>query len=130
MEVLPKTQHALVVRTAFDNEEAWRAVCEMIRRPVSDGFGGEFLAYVEFVDNPSFRDLTAQELMGRVPVDFENGFLMVVDADTLRSPDRPILVIELRRERGRSFRAIPIEIQGIENISPLRIWTSPISRTV
>jgi len=53
--------------------------------------------------------------MGRVPEEFQHGFLMVVDADTLRLPEYPILVIALRRERGRSFRAIPSEIQDIEN---------------
>jgi hypothetical protein len=30
-------------------------------------------------------------------------------------PDFPILVMDLHHERGRTFRAIPSQIQGIEN---------------
>ena len=115
MEMLPKTQDSPVVRTDFSDDSAWRTVCEIIRRPVADGFGGEFFAYVEFVDNTAFRDLDEQKLVGRIPEGFEHGFLMVVDAIATRSPEHPILVIDLYRERGRSFRAIPSEIQAVEN---------------
>jgi len=115
MEMLPRTEDSPVVRTGFDDEHKWTAICEMIRRPVSDGFGGEFFAYVDFVDNPAFRDLSEQQLLERIPEDFGHSFLMVVDAAALRSPEYLILVIDLFDQRGRSFRAVPSEIQGIEN---------------
>jgi hypothetical protein len=115
MEMIPKTQNSPVVRTDFNDENAWTTICEMIRRPVADGFGGESFAYVEFIDDPAFRDLSEQQLMDRIPEEFGHGFLMVVDAATLRSPEYPILVIDLFDQRGRSFRAVPSEIQGIEN---------------
>jgi hypothetical protein len=115
MEMLPKTEDSPVVRTAFDDEDAWRTVCEMIRRPVDSGFGEEFRAYVEFIDNPAFRDLSEQELLARVPSDFTHSFLMAVDARTMGSPEYPVLVVDLYEERGRSFRAIAVEIQGVEN---------------
>lgn len=115
MQMLPKTKDSPVVRTAFDDEDAWRTVCEMIRRPVDSGFGEEFLAYVEFIDDPAFRDLSEQELLARVPENFGHSFLMAVDARTMRSPEFPVLVIDLFDERGRSFRAIPFEIQSVEN---------------
>jgi len=55
IEMPPKTEESPVVRTAFDDEDAWRTVCEMIRRPVDSGFGEEFSAHVEFIDNPASR---------------------------------------------------------------------------
>jgi len=115
MEMLPKTVDAPVIRTHFDDEDAWKTVCELIRQPVDDGFGGEFYASVSFVDNATFRNLTERELLERVPVDFGHSFLMIVDKTAARSPEFPILVMDLHRERGRTFRAGPSEIQSIQN---------------
>ena len=92
-----------------------KTVCEVIRKPVDDGFGGEFFAYVHFVDDAAFRDLSEEDLLARVPDDFGHSFLMVVDEAALRAPEYPILVLDLYDEKGRSFRAIPSEIQIIEN---------------
>jgi uncharacterized protein DUF6924 len=115
MEKLPKTQDSPVIRTDFDNEGAWKTACELIRRPVPDGFGGEFSAHVAFVENLAFRDLTQDELLARVPNEYGHSFLMIVDKVTLGSPEYPILLVDLFEERGRSFRAIPTQIQAIEN---------------
>ena len=112
-ELLPKTSDPLVVRTDFENQRAWETICDLIRQPVREA-GQDFYAYVEFLDNSAFRDLTVQELLARVPSDDPRTFLFVVDKTTTQSPDSPILVIDLHRERGRSFRAIPSQIQGIE----------------
>ena len=115
MEMLPQTQDSPIIRTDFDNEDAWKTVCELVRRPVPDGFGEEFFAYVTFVENSAFRDLSEQELLERVPDDYGHSFLMIVDKVTLGSAEYPILVMDLYDERGRSFRAIPVQIQGIQN---------------
>jgi Domain of unknown function (DUF6924) len=115
MEMLPETPDSPVIRTDFDSEDAWRAICKGIRSPVPDGFGGEFFAYVAFVENPAFRDLTTAELLERVPNEYRHSFLMVVDRLTMSSPEYPILIVDLFGEPGRSFRAIPAEIQAIEN---------------
>jgi hypothetical protein len=42
-------------------------------------------------------------------------FLFVVDRASITDPDFPVLVIDLHESRGRSFRAIPTQIQSIEN---------------
>jgi hypothetical protein len=39
----------------------------------------------------------------------------VVDRITIASPEFPVLVIDLYADRGRTFRAIPSQIQSIEN---------------
>jgi hypothetical protein len=40
---------------------------------------------------------------------------MIVDAVTVRSPEHPVLVVDLWREPGREFRAVPATVQATEN---------------
>jgi uncharacterized protein YbcV (DUF1398 family) len=40
---------------------------------------------------------------------------MIVDSSSVASPDSTVLVVSVRENRGSSFRAIPSQIQGIEN---------------
>ena len=108
MKQLPKTAHPLVIRTDFENQQAWDTVCELIRAPVQEGHES-FNAYVEFLDDPEFRNLGKEDLLARVPADYDHSFLMVADGEAT------ILVVDLYAERGRSFRAIPTAIQSIEN---------------
>ncbi|WP_109485436.1 DUF6924 domain-containing protein [Occallatibacter savannae] len=115
MELLPKTENSPVVRTDFDDDSAWTRVRELIRQPISNEFGDTFRAYVTFVDDPAFRDLSEQQLLERVPPDFGHSFLMVVDRAAMSEPEFPVLIIDLYDGRGRSFRAIPSQIQAIEN---------------
>jgi uncharacterized protein DUF6924 len=112
--VLPMTEDALVVRTEFDHEEAWKTICGLIRQPVHDG-SDTFHAYVEFLDDPRFRNIAAEELLARVPSGYPHSFLMVVDNTTTQSPEFIVLVIDLQNDRGRTFRAVATTIQGIEN---------------
>jgi hypothetical protein len=111
---LPKTNNPLVVRTDFENQQAWRTVCKLIRAPVPAP-GDTFYAYVQFLEDVAFRGLGAEELLARVPSDYKHSFLFVVDGTTISHPEFPILVIQLRGVDGRSFRAIPAAIQAIEN---------------
>ena len=109
MKPLPKSDQALVLRTDFSNDSAWAQVCAAIRRPV-DGF----LAYVEFVDDPAFRDITTDQVveLGR---DIPMSYIIVADRDTIALPDHTLLIVDLAEEPGRTFRAIPSQIQSIEN---------------
>jgi len=112
--VLPITQDALLIRTESENEDAWKAICDLIRQPVHDG-PHIFHAHVEFLDDPHFRSITVEELLARVPSDYPHSFLMAVDKAATQSPEFPVLVIDLYYDRGRTFRAVPTAIQGIEN---------------
>jgi hypothetical protein len=114
MEFLPKTQDPLVLRTDFDDDDAWTTICGLIRRPRHD-MGSEFVAYVEFLENRDFRDLSVQELLERVPADYNPTFIFVADKAAMEPNEFPVLVVDLYDERGRTFRAIPSQIQGIEN---------------
>jgi hypothetical protein len=112
MRPLPRSQAALVIRTDFSDHAAWEAIGAAILQLTKEGFG----AQVEFVDDAAYRDLTKEQLLNLVPEGEERPFfLMVVDAVTVRSPDHPVLVVDLWREPGREFRAVPAAVQSIEN---------------
>src|SRR5712691_952464 len=114
MKQLPITDNSLVIRTDFENQQAWDTICKLIRAPVRDG-SDTFYAYVEILEDTEFRNLSKEELLARAPKDYNHSFLLVVDSIAITHPDFPILVIDLCADRGRNFRAIPSQIQGIEN---------------
>jgi hypothetical protein len=111
---LPKTNNPLVVRTDFENQQAWKTLCKLIRAPVPAP-GDTFYAYVQFLEDVAFRGLGIEELLARVPGDYNHSFLFVVDSIAISNPEFLILVIDLRGVDGRNFRAIPTAIQAIEN---------------
>ena len=110
MMLIPKTKDALVGRTDFSNQAAWDAICAMIRAPV-DGF----LAYVEFLDDGEYRDISKEQLLGLVPEDYNHSFIIIVDRTAISQPDFPLLIVDLYEGSGRAFRAAPAQIQSIEN---------------
>jgi hypothetical protein len=114
MKPLPKTANPLVIRTDFENRQAWEAICGLIRAPVHEG-SYRFYANVDFLEGAEFRNLSKEDLLARVPREYDHSFLLVVDRTAIVRPDFPILVVDLYTDRGRSFRAIPSQIQGIEN---------------
>lgn len=109
MKQIPITQNAVVLRTAFSDSAAWDAICAAIRRPIL------FRASVEFVSDPEYDGVTAEQLSSLVPDGSTHSFMFVVDRTTLSHPDRPVLVLDLSDEPGRTFRVIPAEMWGIEN---------------
>lgn len=112
MKPLPRSQAALVIRTDFSNDEAWEAIGAAILQPTEEGFG----AQVEFVDDGAYRGVTKQQLVKLIPQDDQRPFFfMIVDDVTVRSPEHPILVVDLWREPGREFRAVPAAVQAVEN---------------
>jgi hypothetical protein len=113
-ELLPFTKDTPVIRTDFEDDAAWKAICDLIRQPWREA-GQDFYACVDFIDSPIFRNRTEQELLTMAPPDYWHSFLFVVDKTSRESAETPILVLDLRAEPGRAFRAIPSEVPGIEN---------------
>ena len=103
-----------MIRTDFENQQAWDTICKLIRAPVHDG-SDTFYAYVEILEDTEFRNLSKEELLARAPKDYNHSFLLVVDSIAITHPDFPILVIDLYADRGRNFRAIPSQIPCIES---------------
>ncbi len=115
MPSIPHTENAAVLRTDFADEDAWKSICEAIMQPVVQTPPYEFRANVDFVNEPLFGGIGVQELLALIPKDYEHAFVFAVDQMTFSHPDRPILVIDLYAEPGRTFRVIPSEMWSIEN---------------
>jgi hypothetical protein len=110
MKPIPQTEQPVVLRTDFSDQAAWEAICTAVRQPV-DGF----LAYVEFLDDVAYDGLTKDQLLGLLPEDYGQPFIILVDRTATAQPEHPLLVVDLIEDRGREFRAIPSQIQSIEN---------------
>jgi Domain of unknown function (DUF6924) len=111
MPALPKTADTPVLRTDFSDQTAWEALLTAIATPDED----EFMAYVEYVEDPAYRDLTSEQALALVPEEFGHPILIVADRAALASPEMPLLVIDLREERGREIRVAVENLWSIEN---------------
>jgi len=112
MKQLPITENPLILRTDFSDQAVWERICKVIREPVSVF---RFRANVELVDDAAYEDITKDQLMELIPNDYSHSFIILVDRTAISHPDQPLLVIDLYERSGREFRAIPLQIQGIEN---------------
>jgi hypothetical protein len=116
MKKLPKTEHAsglstsLLLRTDFSDDAAWESLCTAIQEP--DPVYG-FQALVTCISDRDYDGLTVEQLISLVPEDMT--FLFVADRIALTHPERPILVVDLYHEPGRTFRVIPTSMGAVEN---------------
>lgn len=100
----------LVIRTDFADDAAWEAVCAVIEAPDTE-FG--IAPDVVCLSDPGYAGLTVEQITAIVP----HGplrFMFIVDQLALTHPEHPILVVDLGREPGRSFRTIPSEVWSID----------------
>ena len=112
MKKIPKTENSLVLRTDFSNEVAWKSICAAIEKP--DPVDG-FQAYVEFLSDPEYDGLTVEQLLTLDPQGSDHYFLFLVDQLALLHPEQPIVVVDLNREPGRTFRVIPSQMWAVQN---------------
>jgi hypothetical protein len=105
------TEQAVVLRTDFSDEACWRSVRAEVLAETVDGFR----AYVDVIEDPAFDGFGTDEVLAAVGDDYRWGYLVVGDRVTMTEAEHPFLVLDLLHERGRSFRALPREIQSIEN---------------
>jgi hypothetical protein len=104
---------ALVLRTDFSDDAAWRAICDAIAAP-SPGDG--FLANVTFVEDRAFEGAAVADLVAAAAACSQyRSFMFVVDDVTVRDAEHPVLVVDLADEPGRTFRVIPAEMWSVEN---------------
>ena len=111
MDLIPPTPCVLAVRTDFSDHEAWKTTVSAISQPAGEGL----LANVEFLDDPAYTGMTAQQLRGIVPAGYAHSFLLVIDDLTISSRDHPVLVADVASEPGRQFRAVPELVLVIEH---------------
>lgn len=113
MKKLPKKQinQSLMLRTDFSNGEAWESLCVDAQAENEDGFR----AYLDCLNDPTYKGLTVEQLVNDVAKETGYRFVFLFDRVTLTHPERPILVVDLDDEPGRTFRVIPSEMWGVEN---------------
>lgn len=102
--------------TATDAGDAWSTIKTEIQEPVSLGrWLGSASAAVKFVDDVRYRGLDLPSLLLALPADFCDSYILVVDNYAIADPEHSILVVDLWENRGRTFRALPSTICGIES---------------
>ncbi len=77
--------------------------------------GDGFRAFVEVVDDAALDGLDPIGIRSALPEDYGHSFVIVVDRNSLISPDRALLVIDLLDDPGRTFRVVPAELWGVDN---------------
>ena len=100
-----------MLRTDFSDEACWRSICAEVLAETTDGFR----AYVDVVEDRAFDGFGTDDVLATVGDDYRWGYLVVGDRLTMTQAEHPFLVLDLLDERGRSFRALPREVQAIEN---------------
>jgi hypothetical protein len=111
---LPASPDPLVIRTAFQSRAKWEKIQGLVRSPVSAG-SVELHARVRFINDVRFRDLDAPAILALARRTDPHAFVILADDETLAHPELPLLVMDLKEQRGRTFRALPGTIQTVEN---------------
>jgi hypothetical protein len=112
MKPIPNTEHSPVLRTDFSDQTAWEKIRNEIQRPV--GFF-RFVAYVDFIDDIQYADLSRDHLLNLISPTYNHSFIIVADRTAISSTEHPLLVIDLFDDAHPEFRALPSQVQGIEN---------------
>jgi uncharacterized protein YbcV (DUF1398 family) len=112
MKQIPKTENALVLRTDFSNQASWEAICSEIQKTVGIF---HFRANVDFLDDQEYTDITKDQLLTLIPANYDHSFIILVDRTAISQPDHPLLIVDLYESSGNEFRAVPTQVQGIEN---------------
>jgi len=109
---IPETENALVLRTDFSNEAVWEKIRALIQKPAGLF---RFRANVEFLSDTDYADITKDQLLELIPRNYNHNFMIIVDQLAISQTDHPLLIVDLYEKSGREFRAVPSQIQGIEN---------------
>ncbi|MGR4877896.1 DUF6924 domain-containing protein [Streptomyces sp. LARHCF249] len=117
--------HALVVRTDYGDEPAWKAVTAELMKPWGDD--GCYEALVHFVDDPAWAGATVDEVLEAASANDELSVLFVADSVTMSSAHHALLAVATSEEEdepfeeddegihefGREFRTVPTEVHWI-----------------
>jgi hypothetical protein len=103
----------LFVRTDYSDDAAWRAALNAATTAYAADDFDRTGALLQAVESPMLANLTPQDLV-HLPREDYVGELAVADARTMR--DQTVLFVDLNEfneEVGRTFRAIPEEVEPI-----------------
>ncbi|MCT9139283.1 DUF6924 domain-containing protein [Streptomyces violarus] len=111
MKQLPCTLEALVVRTDFSADGAWGALRAALYSPSKDGF----LANVALVDDRRYEGLAPDRAIDLINPSYQHPLLVLADSTAVTSAELPLLVVDLRGDRGCCVRVVAAELWSIEN---------------
>lgn len=131
MKTLPQTDQTFLIRTDFSNDAVWREVLLAATRPgpqeaehlvMMKAFyeaAGEPLDAIEtnlhIVDDHDYAGATSEQLLQVLDQDANHILMIVVDETAIRDSEHPVLIVDLNEEPGRTFRALPSCVFGIES---------------
>jgi len=107
----PETRNPVLLRTDFSDDAAWAALCKASQSPSDEGF----LANLDCVSDRSFDGLAVEKVVALARSGSRHFFVFMADRLTITDPERPILVVDLAQEPGRTFRVIPSQRWAVEN---------------
>jgi hypothetical protein len=109
MPTLPRSYGSLLVRTDFTSDAAWQQVVDAALREDEEGYA----AGIDPHSDPDFDQASWQTVKSACPADPGAAVLFIADSTTLTSPDHPILVVDLMRNR-EPFRCVPAAVGSVE----------------
>ncbi|MFE7525446.1 DUF6924 domain-containing protein [Kitasatospora sp. NPDC057542] len=83
---------ALIIRTDYEDEVAWRAVVEEVSRPW--GPGGEYEAEIHLVDDPAWAGATIEAAVTAVKRDEDLSVVFIADDTTMKSAQYALLALD------------------------------------
>jgi hypothetical protein len=107
----PDTNNPVLLRTDFSDDAAWAALCKASQAASDE----DFQANIDCVSNRSFEGLAIEQVVALAQNGSSNLLAFLADRLALTDPERPILVVDLAHEPGRTFRVIPREMWSVEN---------------
>ncbi|WP_346143662.1 DUF6924 domain-containing protein [Kitasatospora cinereorecta] len=112
---------ALIVRTDYADEAAWRAVVAEVTQPW--GPGGEYEAWVHLVDDPAWAGAAPDAVLTAVRRDEELSVVFVADSTTMQTARLPLLALDVWCE---DEELDPVYYQELVDCPPAREFrTSP-----
>jgi uncharacterized protein DUF6924 len=134
---IPTSGKPPLVRTDFSNDVAWQAIRASILTlspEMEDALGvmnfmnddeddedsSDEPWFVDIIDERRFADLSMEDVINRLPADAANGYLFIVDRQTISDPDHPILIVDLG---GRPATHVPSD-----PVANLHDWKQPPDR--
>lgn len=127
--MIPTTDRTPLFRTHFADDSAWQDACNELMTPAPDMLQAfeliqmtnehvadptdlsDAMKFVDTVDDPKFDGHTPAQILDDLPKEYPHSVLFVFDETASSNGDHPLLVVDLVRHRGRTFRTLPSQVQ-------------------
>jgi hypothetical protein len=111
MPNFPASDNSLLVRTSFEDGDAWNRLANAVATETADGFR----AYVETIDDPAWSGSEVDAIRDAIRFAGSNAAVGFIADDTALADDFPILVVHLDDADREPFRCIAAELWSVDN---------------